>query len=390
MKYIRILSGFVLFFCVPTVFAAKNIILFIGDGMGQGIVTATRIKHYRPDRKMYIDTLPYTAIVKTYSKDSIVTDSAAAATAIACGEKVENGVLGQDGTAVAGQKDGKTLKCIAEIAKEKGKSVGLVTTTEITHATPAGFYAKVHHRDLTPTIASQLLASSFDVFLGGGKKYFDIDALKQNSSIDLKLTKEDLRKQSLTPDKVKKVVGLFADKHLSYELKRDQNGHEPDLLEMTLFAIESLRKNKKGFFLMVEGGRIDHALHGNLTEEALYEARQFDVTIGMTLERLNKSGAMKNTLILVTADHETGGLSINGYPSRDVDVAKYPHTTYASGPLAKASPRGALLLPPEKDSHSAYHTGIDVSLFAIGQGASEVHGTMENTDLFQFMKKHLK
>lgn len=386
----KILFGAILWAGIQGAWAAKNIILFIGDGMGQGIVTATRIKYQKAPGQLHMDALPYTAVVKTYSHDSLVTDSAAAATAIGCGAKTLNDVLGQDSTAVAGRKDGRPVECISEIAKKKGKSVGLVTTTEITHATPAAFYAKINHRDLATEIGQQLLKSNFDLFLGGGKKYFDTSAMAKDPSLALKTNKEDLKSDKDSSDLGrKKIVGLFADKHLSYELTRPVESAEPSLVQMTFYAINLLKNNKKGFFLMVEGGRIDHALHANKTAEALREAHEFDKAIGYAIQHLNKSGLMKDTLVLVTADHETGGLSINGYPPHGVDVAQFPHTSYASGPGAEGKPPFALILPAGEDK-SALHTGIDVTLFATGPGAQEVHGTWENTAIFELMKKHLK
>lgn len=382
-------KNFWIFFTAFTFFssaqAAKNIVLFIGDGMGQGIVTATRLKHRKANGTMHMDLLPYTAIVKTYSIDSPVTDSAAAATAMACGVKTVNDVLGQDATAIARKQDGKPVESIAEIAKKMGKSVGLVTTTEITHATPAGFYAKVNDRDLGKTIASQLLKSDFDLFLGGGQKYFDMKSLKKDRSVSLVQNKKELKRTQTSPGK--KVLGLFSQGHLSYELDRKPESEEPSIMDLSLFALEKLNENKKGFFLMVEGGRIDHALHANMTPQALYETDQFDKTIGKVLEVLEKQNMLQDTLVLVTADHETGGLSINGYPPHEVDVLQYPHLTYASGPAAKNNPPSALL--PVDDGY-AFHTGIDVTLYAKGAGAEQVRGTIDNTDIFKIMKRNLE
>src|SRR5262245_60136045 len=150
----------------------RSAVLFIGDGMGPAYVTLARVAHAGSSGRLRIDTLPYTALTRTHSSDAVVTDSAAAATAMACGRKVPNGVLCEDETAVYAKKDGVRLESIAVWARKRGLRVGLVTTTTVTHATPAAFYAQQRDREDEPEIAGQAIASGFDLILGGGRRYF--------------------------------------------------------------------------------------------------------------------------------------------------------------------------------------------------------------------------
>ncbi|HLG19382.1 MAG TPA: alkaline phosphatase [Bdellovibrionota bacterium] len=378
---------FIFFFTLlvaTSALAAKNIILFIGDGLGTTTITATRVYFRSARGNLAIDRLPYTAMLKTYASDKVVTDSAAAATALASGVKTKNDVLGEDESAVPGTKDGKSTITVAELAKKAGKAVGLVTTTRITHATPAAFYAHIHHRDLEKQIAEELLHSSFDLFLGGGRKYFDVGRLRKEGEIEVISTAEELatvgkKYGNLPPPHP--ILGLFHEDHMSYESDRKAKGvTEPSLPEMTEAAIAILSRNPRGFFLMVEGGRIDHAAHTNRIQDLLMETFIFDRAIEQALALTST----KDTLVLVTADHETAGVSLNGYPDHGQDISAYPFLTFVSRPGQKANP--TLALPYGED---ALHTGTDVPLYASGPGAREVHGTLDNTDLFPIMKKAL-
>lgn len=400
MKRILVALGFVVL-CFQVY--AKNVVLFIGDGMGPAYVTSTRNYLAEQDKKLFLDSLPQTAIVKTRSADSIVTDSAAAVTAFGCGELTNNGVLGQDKTAVVGKKDGNPLKSIAYLAKEKGMSVGLVTTTRITHATPAGFYACINDRDAEEKIADQLIESDFDVFLGGGRKYFasGSERLKKLKESGYQYISSYTEFKELNITSVTKLVGLFADSHLLYDLEREaQPNSEPSIEELTLTALSILKKNPRGFFLMVEGGRIDHAGHENRARYAIADTIAMDKAVKALVSQVNK----KETLVLVTADHETGGLSINGYPDADVPMLgfvkeagkqlEYPVLTWATGPGAgKAKPNGDGLFLEENPAqfHLDYaaHSGVDVTLFGWGAKSTLVHGTLSHPDIFKLMKKTL-
>lgn len=399
----------------------SNAILFVGDGMGPAQVTAARI--YKGDAAnghLTLDDLPRTAIVRTHSSDMAVTDSAAAATALATGVKSYNGAIGVDAAK-------QPIETILEKAKKAGKSVGVVTTTTITHATPACFYAHVPLRADESEIAAQLIAyGQVDVAFGGGRQFFtpkgtadeedgtpgsradgaDLIARARETGYTVMRGRDDFDALTAKLDRNEdpgKVLGLFAGGMMAYELDRpaDKWG-EPSLAEMTRAAIRMLSRNPKGFFLMVEGGRIDHACHENRALHSVNDTLAFDdaVKTGMDLAPLDQ------TLILVTADHETGGLAINGYPpigtkgealfTQPPSMGPGDIITFASGPGANREPNNAL---PKTDPNyhqpslvmkpMALHTGVDVHLWGVGAGSDVVHGTIQNTEIPKMMTRAL-
>ena len=364
---------------------AENIVLFIGDGMGPTYITAGRTHAKGVRGELTLDTLPYTGIVKTYAADNIVTDSAASATAYATGEKVANRIISVGGPTKRGEY--KAIKTIAELAKEKGMAVGLVTTTRITHATPASFYAHVSDRDEEKEIARQLLHSEVDLALGGGKRFFNEEVMVENWRFLTVENRRDLWSKGLKSKQP--VLGLFHSSHLTYMADRSkEHRQEPRLSDMVKFAIRKLANEDKNFFLMIESGRIDHAGHENKPYHALQELVEFDEAISIALKRLDPA----NTLVLVTADHETSGLSINGYPTTKQSLfvgkeknkqvreleregIKYPVLSFSTGPNS-----------PYKLSYGN-HTGTDIYVYGWGKGAEQVRGTMDNTQLFHIMCK---
>ena len=410
-KMAKLFLLFIILFSSPLAHGAKNVILMIGDGMGVTHVTATRIYAKKAWGNLHIDQMPYTAKVKTYAHDDIVTDSASAITSYAAGKKVNNGTLGMDENAIFRKKDGRSLVNIADLAKKQGKSVGVVTTTRVTHATPAGFYAHVNDRDNEAKIAEQLLSSGLDVAFGGGQKFFQKEKRKDGKDliqafkakgVQVVTTRSELRHLNNlklgTP-----VLGLFSDNHMTYMVER-KGDQEPLLSEMVRFAIDHLSKNPNGYFLMVEGGRIDHAAHDNLAKHMFEETLAFDESVAQALTQVN----LADTLVLVTADHATGGLNINMGASHDksifseaVDEAYPPNVhvpvlSWATGPNGNADRKPATPLTGSRPYESwqpaqfaagwAGHTGEDVTLYAQGVGAEKIHGTIENTEVFNIMK----
>lgn len=397
----------------------RSAVLFIGDGMGSSYVTVTRVALGGSAGRLHLDEMPYTALVRTYAADSPVTDSAAAVTAMACGRKTANGVLGQDASAVYGKKDGRPLESIAAWGKRRGMGIGLVTTTRVTHATPAGFYASVNDRDRERAIARQAIAAPIDLLLGGGEKFFGSAAPPRDQDGWSPGDREDLEAAARSKGWViarsaseltavtsleHRVLGLFAESHLPYETRgpvpQDRHG-APTLEQMTRWAIGALRKTGRPFFLMVEGGRIDHAGHENWARTLVDETAAFDAAIGAALTMLDP----KTTLVLVTADHETGGLAMNGYPGEKdgilgtvADAAgEKPHAvlSFASGPGTGGDPGEAPYgaddrRPSAIALESAAHTGIDVTLYGWGAGAGEVHGTLDNTAVYALLRAHLE
>lgn len=327
--------------------APKNIILMIGDGMGLAQVYSGMTAN---GGHLYLENFKNIGFSKTYSSDKYVTDSAAGATALSSGVKTYNGAIGVD-------PEKKPVPNILEMAIKKGLKTGLVSTSSITHATPAAFIAHADSRKSFDDIALDFLKNDIDVFIGGGKKNFEKRKDGKNLSQELKdkgyqvlYNIEDIKNV-----KSGKLAGLTADDHNKPMPERGEM-----LVQSTQIALKLLSQNKKGFFLMVEGSQIDFSGHKNDTPGVVQEMLDFDKAIGAALEF---AAANKETLIIVTADHETGGMTL-----QDGD--------YKTGKVVTKYTTGG-------------HTGIAVPIFAFGPGAQEFTGFMENTDIAKKMMKLL-
>jgi alkaline phosphatase len=347
-------------FCPAILFAdpskAKNVILFIGDGMGQAHVLATRVFAYGPEGRLNMEGLEHFGYVTTFPNGSLVTDSAASGTAMATGHKTGNGVIGQG-------EQGQEYESILELARKMGKATGLVTTTEVTHATPAAFAAHEANREEARAIALDYLhGAQPDVILGGGAWVWTPGLLEEARRLGYTavFTKKELDTVDLAG--VEKLLGLFAHSHMAFRVER--GGQEPSLKEMTLKALEILRRDPEGFFLMVEGGRIDHAGHNNDLRRSVHEVLDFDEAIGAVRTGL---GVHQDTLLIITADHETGGLAI-------------------VGPNGHLPGKGEMV---EVRWASNKHTAADVPIWAEGPGAEAVRGRMDNTEVFSLIKRAL-
>lgn len=347
---------------------AKNVILFLGDGMGISTVTAARILEGQlrgesgEENQLSFDRFPDVALIKVYNTDQQTPDSAGTMTAIVTGEKTRAGVLSIDALIERGdfsRANAHRLETIVEIAEDRGRSTGLVTTTSVTHATPAALYAHSPERswdsDTTmtpearaadfPDIARQLIEFShgdgLDVVLGGGEQHFRPDgptssalwprlkrpAITRSDGRDL--TEEWLAKRSgsafvrtcsgienLDTARTSHLLGLFAANHLRFEADRENDlPCQPSLTQMMLTALEILERNPLGYFLMVEGGRIDHGHHMANAFRALTETIEFARAVGVAAERTSAD----DTLIVVTADHGHV-FNIGGYPTRGNDI----------------------------------------------------------------------
>lgn len=338
---------------------AKNVILFIGDGMGISTITAARIYAGQSaggdgeSHHLAMDDLPYSALSKTYSHNFQVSDSAGTAVAMVSGIKTLSGVLGVNSSVSYGNcasVPGTEVETLFEMAARAGLSTGLVSTARITHATPAATYAKAPLRDweadadmkgassdTCKDIARQLIEwpeGSFDVLLGGGRSKFltretpdpEYAGRTGDRTDGRNLTEEWTAKSpdhTFVFDKAGfeaadfttgvKVLGLFEPSHMQYELDREADtAGEPHIADMTRAAITRLSQDEDGYVLMVEGGRIDHAHHGGNAIRALEDTMAFDLAIATALEMTNP----EDTLIIVTADH-SHTLSISGYAQRN-------------------------------------------------------------------------
>ena len=438
----------------PTEPKAKNVILFIGDGMGISTITAARIYEGQKrgetgeENRLSFEKFPNVALVKTYNTNAQVPDSAGTASAINTGVKTRIGVLGIGPEATRGvcsEALAHQLPTLGEEAKARGLSVGIVTTTRITHATPAAVYAHIPDRDWESDtsipadqrgqgckdIAQQLVDAKFDLALGGGTAMNygkNLGGRRADPAADLPaawaaktggVVVKDAAGLAAAPMD-KPVLGLFNPSHLNYMVDRKPDTTEPTLTDMTAAAIARLKGDKDGYYLMVEGGRIDHAHHEGRAGYALEEAVEFARAVQYAVDHTDP----KETLILVTADH-SHVFTIAGYPVRGNDILGLvvpppgggdgdhagalkdgdptpaldgkPYSTlgYANGPGAVKGERPVpqtgvkaqqqSLVPTGAETHG----GEDVALFATGPGASRAHGVIEQNVIFAIMRKAL-
>jgi alkaline phosphatase len=382
---------------------AKNIIFMVPDGMGLSNVTAARIYWNGIDgRPLDLETLDHVGYQRTYSRNQTITDSAPAASAWACGEKFNDGEICFHGE---GEPNPAS---ILELAKKRGKKTGLVATSTITHATPAAFAAHVQRRNCEYEIARQYVEQTQpDVMLGGGiAKFVSMSTYDRNSATCPAIDHGDLpprasrngygvvsdkaAMEAAVADGARKLLGLFNAAGMLPECKRldtpfgdartdllcmDKTGpvatSEPRLVDMTNAALKILDKNKDGFFLMVEGSQIDWANHAKDFEYQLGETLAFDEAVRAVKEWMNAHPARKeNTLLIIVADHDCGGMQING--------------PYGAGKLIT---KGKI----EPGWTSKEHTGVDTIIWSRGpQSHRLAKGALENTFLYDVMKSALQ
>jgi alkaline phosphatase len=347
----------------------RNIIFCIGDGMGLGQIVTARMKAAGPDGTLYMERMPVVGFVRTHAANALVPDSPAAGTALASGVKTNNGMLGVT-------PDGASCQTILEAAKAKGMTTGLVVTSRITDATPAAFASHVTSRKMQDKIAEQLIANKVNVLFGGGQEYFlpksnsgskrndqkRVPALTSTSSVESRgpnlieqakeagyiyvRTAEELRDARHTH-----ILGLFQLGQLTTVAP------EPNLSELTAKAIEVLNREekghkKRGFFLMVEGSQIDEACHDNDVARTIRQTLLFDQAVKAAIDFALKD---KHTLVIVTADHETGGLTIKdgNLKGDDLDI----------------------------DWSTGGHSAMSVPIYAFGPKADIFAGTYDNTEV---------
>ncbi len=463
---------------------AKNIILFVGDGMGVSTVTASRILDGQnkgmsgEENNLTFDRFPFTGLAKTYNVDAQTPDSAGTMTAMMTGVKTDVGVIGVDEDIERGNCStvaGNELVTALELAEMAKMSTGIISTARITHATPAATYAKSADRNWEDNsdmpnggadldcedIASQLVnfesnlndrygvdVDGIDVVMGGGRRHFlpkdaafnspdAVSFIEGDRTDGRNLVSEwqtrypegfyvyDQTGFNAIPANAERVFGLFNESHMQYEADRGNDiAGEPSLSEMTEKAIDILDNNKKGFFLMVESGRIDHAHHAGNAAGALTDTIEFAKAVQTAVENTDP----ENTLIIVTADH-SHVFTIAGYPKRGnpilgkvVSVGSDTPATAADGlaytTLGYTNGRGFMDLGPETDADAGYsqaintgrmdltnvntetpgfhqealiplgsetHAGEDVAIYGTGPGAHNVIGTNEQNVIFHVM-----
>ncbi len=452
---------------------AKNVILFVGDGMGISTITAARILAGQlrgesgEENSLSFDLFPYVALSKTYTANQQTSDSAPTMAAMMTGVKTNEGVLSVNQNVARGDYKSALInksKTLLEMAEENGKSTGVVSTARLTHATPAACYSHVPDRGWEsdtqilnsnkeaydagfPDIARQLIefpyGDGLEVAMGGGRVLFlpkevkDPEYSDNPRGVGIRSDKRNLTEEwkskykksayvwnkkqfdEIDPQKTDHLLGLFQPSHLNYEYdrKNDRAG-EPSLTEMTSKAIDILSKNKKGYFLMVEAGRIDHAHHEGNAFRALTDTIELSKAVQMAKSKVN----LKDTLIIVTADH-SHVFTMAGYPARGnnilglvrevgkdgkpseeaaTDKNKKPYTTlgYANGPGFVEGERPDLtqdnVTSPDYKQESTVpknsetHAGEDVAIFADGVNSWMFRGVMEQNWIFYVMKDALR
>ena len=457
-------------------FRGKNVILFVGDGMGVSTVTAARILEGQnkggagEDNSLSFDTFDQTALIKTYSVNQQTSDSAPTATAMVTGFKTNDGAISVASGVARTEADAAriapyVLQTVLEQAEARGLSTGVVSTARITHATPAVNYAHIPNRDweragqlpagatvldiAAQLIAKQKIGDGLEVVLGGGREMFlpttladpEYSTRTGRRTDGRNLAQEWVAAQpnsafvwnkagfdAVNPSTTKHLFGLFEPSHMQYEADRANDGAgEPSLSDLTAKAIQMLSKNRKGYYMMVEGGRIDHGHHAGNAYRALTDTIALSDAVRTAMRMTNP----EDTLILVTADH-SHVFTIAGYPERGnpilglvktpgaLDFSKdfqgKPYTTvsYGNGPgyasLAVGGDiRSALPITPgrvvdltsvdtmDQGFHqeslvglsSETHAGEDVTLYARGPKSHLVRGTLEQNEIFHVMRAAL-
>jgi alkaline phosphatase len=441
----------------PITGPAKNVILFVGDGMSVGTITAARIYAGQAlgksgeEHTLNIDKLPHVALAKTYNTDMQTPDSAGTATAMVTGVKSKAGVININDNVKRGfcsTAKGNKAKTVFQLAAEKGKSLGVISTARLTHATPAVTYAHSVDRNWEndtklPNIAKENGCSDianqfiefdygkgFQVAFGGGRREFlpaevsdpensrKTGKRKDGRNLIVEWQQRYPKGQYVYDRKgfdqldsgTQRAFGLFENSHMQYEADRKVKNQEPSLAEMTAKAIEILKSNKEGYLLMVEAGRIDHAHHDGNAARALEDTIAYDEAIRIALEKTSS----KDTLIIATADHAHTLIS-NGYAERgnpilglskskgklSEDHFGKPYTTlaYGNGPGAVEGERAVLTqdevlaLDYKQQSlvklGSETHSGEDVAIFARGPQAWLFQGVVEQNYIFHVMNDAL-
>lgn len=439
---------------------AKNVILFMGDGMGVSTLTAARILEGQlrgesgEENRLSFEEFPFSALSKTYSANQQTSDSAPTMDAIITGIKTNDGVISVNQNVALGDYKavkGNETKTLIQLAEDGGFSTGVVSTARLTHATPAACYAHSAHRNWecdndiflaskeahaakTADIASQLIDFNYgdglEVAMGGGRTKFLPNTVADPEYSDKKGERLDGRNipqewvkkykksayvydkagfDAIDPKKTKHLLGLFEPSHMQYDVNRkDDKAGEPSLSEMTSKAIDILSTNKKGYVLMVEGGRIDHSHHEGNAYHALTDTIALSNAVRTAAQKVN----LDETLIVVTADH-SHTFVIGGYPGRGNDILGLtqepkkdsptkdkngkPFTTlnYINGPGYRGGERP--LLTPEEVTDPKYkqealiplsgetHGGEDVAIYATGVNAHLIRGSMEQNWIFYVM-----
>lgn len=388
-----------------------NLVFMIVDGMGPAHITGARIFKNDSSTPLEIERMPYLAMARTHSSSNFVTDSAASATSLASGYKTYNGAIGLSDPRIDETETSRPLKSILTAGMEKEYLTAVVTNTRITHATPAAFYAHVAHRSMENEIAYQLLSSEIDLIIGGGLKHFipeqrggarddGLDLIKkfeQRGYLVILDPKEFRRFDFKKLESGQKILAILNDDHIEYEDLQKED--EVTLLEITDFSLQYLRTRQehdgRDFMMIIESGRVDHASHRNEARRTFVEMVAMDNSMARILQEV------EDTLVVLTADHETGGLALNGYAPLEAvsgegifknhqadyrDGTRYGLISWGSGPGYQSN---IVVNEEEKNFRHkavypvrfAHHSAVDVPVLAKGPGAKIFRGYIDNTDI---------
>ncbi len=381
----------------------KQVIMMVPDGMGLADVTATRIlqncgnvpgeplagcQEGPGGAPLNLETLEHVGYVRTYSKTNTITDSSAAASAYACGEKFVNNEVCFHADLTPHNPS------LLELAQSRGMATGLVATQTITHATPAAFASHLSNRNCETEIARQYIEETRpDVLLGGGQAIFnpskpdpcgatgDYITAAMQAGYTYVNTKAGL---DAATNGTNRLLGLFADKSLTPEYLRPADTTQPRLPEMTAAALKILEHNKTGFFLMVEGSLIDSGNHAELLDYQYGEMRAFDQAVKVVLDWINASPSrQQSTLLIVLPDHETGGFAVRGEGIKGGELPNAGLGPFEAGWVFE-------LVPGDPNDFEAHHTGGDVVIWSQGPGSEALARAIDNTFVYQVVKDALR
>ncbi len=384
----------------------KHVIMMVPDGMGFADVTATRILRNCGNHPttnpfvfcaegpggppLYLETLEHIGYQRTYSKVNTITDSSAAASAFACGEKFVNNEVCFHADSTPHNPS------VLELAKSQGMATGLVATQTITHATPASFAAHLANRNCENEIARQYIQETRpDVLLGGGTGKFRTttgdacgtagDFISEAESTGYTYVQTKAEMDSAAARGVHRLLGLFASGSLTPEFLGTAPLSEPRLPDMTKAALTILDRNKAGFFLMVEGSLIDSGNHAESLQYQYGEMSAFDEAVKVVLDWINASPErQQHTLLIILADHETGGFAVKGVGTKGGE------NPGQGGVLGEFQASWVFTLVPGTVDFEAHHTGGDVMIWSQGPGSEPLGHAVDNTFVYQVVKAALK
>jgi alkaline phosphatase len=389
-----------------------GIILFVGEGLSPARLAATRAYGGGAGTRLNVDSMAHAALVMNYSKDFAAPDQAAAATAIATGERVTNRSLAING-------DGKPIRSIVELARERGRATGLVTDTKLTDPTSAAFYAHPTESTDVEKIASEFVdRGNIDIAMGGGAAQFlpvpkggdrqdnrDLLLELRGNGFDVVRTRTEL--ETIPAWRRPKLFGVFSDGDLAFTNQVDQRNQQPSLLDMVRRAIQLLQYNAGGYLLVVDAGLMRKAAQENNGERTFSQTVELDRAVGIA----RSYGGPKSTII-VCGDAAIGGLSLNGFPFRKdsgiallgFNSAGQPWITWATGPHGTKS-YGPAKIPGKEDRNdtqdaeqpepaafytkSALVTVEDVVAFGSGPGTDALQGVIDSTAVFEILRDEL-